>query len=83
LLAELRQLAAQALPDNYLAATLFQARLATQRFLVTEDGQMLADLGRGILQGLFFDGAAWAFLILATLVACQVYGLFFSLGSLK
>jgi serine/threonine protein kinase len=81
LLAELKQLrVSQAPPPKHFPAAMWQAG---QRFLGSDDGQLVAGFGRGALHFVFNDGAGWVVFGLATLAACYALVSFLTLVGIK
>ena len=80
-LSEVReQLVRHTPPPKYFGTAMFQAG---QRFIGTEDGQMVAGFGKGALQFVFNDGAGWAVFGLATVAACYALVTFLAIIGIK
>lgn len=80
-LSEVRQqLVRHTPPPKYFGTAMFQAG---QRFIGTEDGQMVAGFGKGALQFVFHDGAGWVVFGLSVLVACYALVSFLTLIGVK
>ena len=67
-------------PPKHFGAAMFQAG---QRFMGTEDGQVVAGFGKGALQFVFNDGAGWVVMGVSALVACYALASFMSLIGLN
>jgi eukaryotic-like serine/threonine-protein kinase len=67
-------------PPKHFGAAMFQAG---QRFMGSEDGQMVAGFGKGAFQFVFNDGAGWVVLAVSAVVACYALVSFMSLIGLK
>lgn len=81
LLVELKQqLARHTPPPKHFGAAMFQAG---QRFIGTEDGQMVAGFGKGALQFVFNDGAGWIVFGLSAVAACYALVSFLTILGIK